>query len=413
MSSPQPNPRPLRVLFIDGVGPFGGASRSLFEAIRALPEGSVEARFVAADGTAVDFYRKVAADVITTRGLTRFDNTRYSHYRGVRWLVLLRELFHFPFTLAALYRARRRWGDVDLIHGNEITEIIPLLIAKRVFGAPAMVHVRSMQRVAPNSYRTRWFESKLRTELSAVVAIDENVRSTLPPDIAVDVIHNSFTPKADAHPDPALLERLAALRPSSLKVGFVGNLHLGKGLLDLLEAARLVVSQGWDVEFLVVGGETRNDQGLVRRILATAGLAQNVDEILGAKIEEYKLGNHFHLLGPTKDIQRVYERLDVLSFPSHFDAIGRPVFEAAFSGVPAVACISDPRPDTMAPNETGLAVSARNPKALAEAIIYFAGDRQEVRRMGENARRLAITNFDPAKNSRKLLDVYRRIGGKE
>jgi hypothetical protein len=26
------------------------------------------------------------------RGLTRFDNTRYSHYQGVRWLVALREI---------------------------------------------------------------------------------------------------------------------------------------------------------------------------------------------------------------------------------------------------------------------------------------------------------------------------------
>lgn len=99
----------IRVLYIDGVGPFGGASRSLFEAIRALPSGSVEGYFLAAEGTALDYYRRVAKDVVVTRGLTRFDNTQYSYYRGARWLVLLREAFHMPFTLASVVCAKLKW----------------------------------------------------------------------------------------------------------------------------------------------------------------------------------------------------------------------------------------------------------------------------------------------------------------
>ena len=45
----------IRVLYIDGDGPFGGASRSLFEAVRALPDGTVAPYFVASRGTALDF----------------------------------------------------------------------------------------------------------------------------------------------------------------------------------------------------------------------------------------------------------------------------------------------------------------------------------------------------------------------
>jgi len=74
----------MRVLYIDGVGPFGGASRSLFEAVRALKREGVKPYFIAANGTALDFYGQVAEELIATRGLTRFDNTQYSHYRGVR-----------------------------------------------------------------------------------------------------------------------------------------------------------------------------------------------------------------------------------------------------------------------------------------------------------------------------------------
>src|SRR6185369_9592955 len=126
----------IRVLYICGVGPLGGSSRSLYEAIKAFPKEKVEPYFIAVRGSALPFYQEVAADVITTSGLTRFDNSRYSYYRGMRWLVLLRELWYLPFTLAAILRAKLRWGHVDVIHANEFMAIVPLLIAGRVFRAP-------------------------------------------------------------------------------------------------------------------------------------------------------------------------------------------------------------------------------------------------------------------------------------
>lgn len=409
--SPSTRKDALRVLYIDGVGPFGGASRSLFEGVRALPKDSVKPHFIAADGTALDFYRQLTDQFVVTRGLTRLDNTRYSYYRGLRWLVLLREIYHIPFMLKAIREARRKWGDIDVIHANEITEIVPLLLARRVFGAPAIVHVRSMQRMDSESRRSRWLQRQLRT-LAAIVAIDENVRSTLPADTEVTVIHNSFTPARAAKPDKAFIARLDALRPQSLKVGFIGNLHHGKGLMDLLDAAKIVLDAGRDVDFVIIGGQTRQDSGLKAKALRMLGLAQNVQEQLEQKIAELGVGDRFHLFGSTTDIQRVYERLDVLCFPSHFDAAGRPVFEAAYSGVPSIASISDPRPDTLDHGETGLAIPAKNPQKLAEAIMHFADDRGEVKRMGENARQLAHRNFDPATNSQHLLTLYEKVTGR-
>lgn len=399
----------MRVLYVDGVGPFGGASRSLYEVVRAMPEGSVEPLFVVQRGTILDFYGPLASDVIATRGLTRFDNTRYGHYRGARWLVLLRELAHAPYTLIALLRARRRWGHVDVVHANEVTEILPALLAKRLFRAPLVVHVRSLQRAGDRSLRTRWVESRLRDAVDVVVAIDENVRATLPRDVPVDVIHNSFTAAHAASPDPALLERLAPLRSGALIVGFVGNLHLSKGLYDLLEAARLVRDAGRDVEFVVVGGTTRSDKGLKGRLLTQMGFAQNVHAEVAQRIEAAGLTDCFHLLGPTKDIQRVYERIDVLCFPSHFDAPGRPVFEAAFSGVPSIVAVTRPMPDTLVDGVTGVAVPARDPARLAQAILHFADDRAAVARMGLAARALAERNFDPRRNAARLLAVYTRL----
>ncbi|MGV8934728.1 MAG: glycosyltransferase family 4 protein [Gallionellaceae bacterium] len=399
----------IKILYIDGDGPFGGASRSLFEAVRALPLGSVEPYFVASRGTALGFYGQVAKSVIDTRGMTKFDNTRYSYYRGVRWLVLLREIFHFPYTIVALLKARIQWKQVDLIHVNEFVYIVPALLAKFIFRAPLVVHVRSLARTDERSLRTRWLNAMLARNVDAVVAIDGNTRATLPANLTVDVIQNSFTAKSSPKPDPHILAKLDALRPGSLKVGFVGNLHHSKGLFDMLDAAKLIHHAGRDVEFVIVGGVTIEDKGLKAWALMRAGLAQNVQAELSIRIEQAGLTNCFHLLGATFDIKCVYDRLDVLLFPSHYDAPGRPVFEAAFSSVPSIVAVNHPTADTLVHGETGLAIPAQNPSKLAEAILYFADNPREVQRMGANAKQLADSNFDPATNARKLLAVYNRV----
>jgi glycosyltransferase involved in cell wall biosynthesis len=397
-----------KILYIDGDGPFGGASRSLFEAVSAIPTGSVKPYFLATSGTALEFYRQVALDLIETRGMSKFDNTRFGHYRGVRWLILLRELFHFPFTIVALLKARKRWKHFDLIHVNEIVYIIPALLAKLLFRAPLVVHVRSLARNDKTSMRTRWINAALAHGADAVVTIDETVRDSLPRELPVDVIHNSFTAMRTPKPDLHFISRLTQLRPGSLKVGFVGNLHESKGLFDIFEAAKLINQVRRDVDFVIVGGVTLNDKGLKAWMLEHAGLAQNVQAELAARVESEGLSDCFHLMGATLDIKYVYDHFDILLFPSHFDAPGRPVFEAAFSSVPSIVAIKNPRSDTLVHGETGLAIEAKNPPKLAEAILYFAENRSEAQRMGNNAKKLAEFNFEPATNAHKLMAVYSR-----
>jgi glycosyltransferase involved in cell wall biosynthesis len=400
----------MNVLYLDGVGPFGGASRSLFEAVRALRAKGVRPYFVVANGTALDFYSQVAEGLIVTHGLTRFDNTQYSHYRGVRWVVLLREFFHLPFTLFAIRKALRKWkGQIDVIHVNEVTEIIPGLIAKRLFRVPMVVHVRSPQWAKQNSLRSRWVNGVLRRSANAIIAINETTRATMPVELNVEVIQNSFTPEKSPDPDQSVLYKLGQLRDSSLKIGFVGNVQASKGILELVEAARLLKEQDADVEFVIVGGITRVDKGFTGWALSKAGLVQDVVEELQRRIKQYGLEQSFHLFGSTSDIQRVYERLDVITFPSHFDAPGRPVFEAAFSAVPSIVCVRKPLSDTLVHNVTGLAIPARDPFALSEAVRYFEINRDEVKRMGRAAQKLAVDSFDSARNASLLFDVYKRV----
>lgn len=402
--------RPLRVLYIHLTGAFGGSSRSLLETVRAFPEGAVQALFVTPRGTAGRFFSAVG-EVIEARGLTQFDNTRYSHYRGLRWLVLLREIAYLPATVLALHRARQRWGAVDLIHLNEFTGLIPLWLARRWFRASAVIHVRSVARVAPGSRRTCWVNRMLAQEAGAVIAIDHTVRGSLPAELHVDVIHNAFSPKDAQTPDHAFDHKLGALRPESFKVGFVGNLLRVKGIEELIEAARLTRDRGLDIEFVVVGDDAHSSLGWRARGLNLLGLRQNMRAEVEEMLDRHSLRDRVHLVGFSTDIARAYRRMDVLAFPSHYDAPGRPIFEAAFFGVPSIVAVREPKPDTLVDGVTGLAIEPRAVEQLARAIERLASNRETTRRMGEAAHRLAVSQFNVDRNAARMLELYRRVVG--
>lgn len=400
----------VSILYIAGVGAFGGASRSLFEMLRAGRRDRYRRLFLVQRGTASDYYRQVGDGFVSTRGVTRFDNTQFSHYRGVRWLVVLRELFYLPFTLGALARARLKWRRVDIIHANEVLEILPGIVASLMYRAPLIVHVRSPQRRDWTSFRTRLQHALLRRFAARIIAIDEGGRATLPPDLNVKVIHNSFAAKSAELPDLTMREALARFATTrALKVGFVGNLHAAKGVDCLVDAAEILTARGYSCEFLLVGGHTASSRGLTWRLLDMVGLAQNRGDAMAERLANSLARDRVHLLGPTADIDALYQAVDVVVFPSHYDAPGRPVFEAALYGVPSVVAVRQPFPDTLVDGVTGIAIPAPKGALLAEALARLDDDRLLLARMGEAALALGRANFTPETNAAEMEAVYEEV----
>jgi glycosyltransferase involved in cell wall biosynthesis len=401
----------LRVLYLHPIGAFGGASRSLLELLRGFPPRAVEPRIVVTRGHAADVLESAGYAVLRARGLSQFDCTRFGYYRGLRWLIVLRELWYLPFTLSALWRARRTWGSIDLIHVNEVTAIVPSLLAKAVFRAPLIVHVRSVQQDRGIPLRRRVLTRFLQRYADAVLAIDATVLASLPREIRTDVIHNAFTPELEGRTPDTVQQLERRLHPGSLRVGMVGNLLPLKGVYEFFEAARLCAQRGVEADFIVVGSNPRKLEGAKGALLKRLGFARDVEADLGQFVAEHKLEDRVHRLPFTAEISSIYRMLDVVCFPSLLDAVGRPVLEAAWFGVPSIAAVERPQPDTFIDGETGIRIAARDPQAIATAVARLSTDRADLRRMGEAAKRLAKANFDARKNAMQVLEIYRRALG--
>lgn len=392
---------PLRVIYLHPFSAYGGATKSLAELIGAMPSGAIEGVVLAPPGVASESLHRVGLTVLPVRGLSQWDDTRFGHYRGARWLILLRELAYWPGSLLALRRAARH-GPYDLIHCNEITALLLGFMAKRMLGTPLLVHVRSLQRDGGDSSVTAWLQGLLRRHADAVVAIDEAVRRTLPASLPVEIIHNGMKLPAEM---PARSHSPA--RPFC--VGIIGVLHRSKGVYELLEAARLLRDRGVPLRVKVVGANVRPLSGVRGWVLRRLDFARDVRAELEAFVKLHRLQEVVEFTGFIPDIRPVYGQLDAVCFPSHLDAPGRPVFEAALYGLPTIVAMREPTADVIIDGETGICISEPTPLAIADAIQCLANDRERSRAMGLKARLLAIGRFDSKICAEKMLATYKSV----
>jgi len=391
----------LKVLYLHPAAAFGGASKSLIELYAILRDAGVHGTVLTPAGPVCQSFAEAGLQVEVVKGMSQFDNTRYGYYRKVRWLILLRELFLLPFSLLGLWRLRR--GSFDLIHVNEIT-LLPLgVIAKWMLRVPLVVHVRSLQRKPGVGLRTRWVNALLRRYANEVVAIDHTVAGTLDPNVPHVIIHNGLKVAGQVPaPQPRDIEDV-------VKVGFLGVLIPLKGIFELVEAMRILKGRGVRIECLVAGENARELSSFKAWLLRKFGFARDMRAELEVLIRRENLEEQVKLLGFVSDVRTLYPQLDILCFPSHLDAPGRPVFEAAFYSVPSVVVVTNPVPDALVHEVTGLAVPTPDPTLIANALQRMAESPLWRRQLGSQARSWAEHTFSIEANGARVLDLYRQI----
>ncbi len=390
----------MRVLYLQPSGVFGGSPKSLIEVFRCLAKSGVKATVLTPAGSAADAFAAVGMDVRRVKGLSQFDNTRYGYYREARWLILLRELFFLPFSLVALWNLRRE--HFDLIHANEVTVLPLAVIAKRVLGAPLVVHVRSLQRRPIESRRAVWVNRCLERHADAVIAIDQTVAGTLAKEVASIIVHNGL----DTSPSEAISPALGSNAIEAVKVGFIGVLLPHKGIYELMEAMRILKERKVPVELIVVGENSRALAGAKAWVLRKFGFHRDVQSDLEELVKKHGLADRVKFVGFVGDVRTLYPQIDILCFPSHLDAAGRPVFEAAFYGIPGVVAVADPPADAIVHNVTGLAIPRPDPVLIADALQRLAKDEEFRLRLGRQAQEWARENFSIVKSADKMFNIY-------
>jgi glycosyltransferase involved in cell wall biosynthesis len=170
----------------------------------------------------------------------------------------------------------------------------------------------------------------------------------------------------------------------------VANLRAEKGYDVLLEAAHLVAERGLPVRFAAVG------RGPLK-------------EELEARHAQLGLRDQFKFLGPRGDVLRLLAGSDIFVLPSHHEGMPVTLMEATSIGLAIVATKVGGVPGILTDNESGLLVAPGRPDLMADAIARLAADPELRHRLGTAAQTLSA-RFDVAGASRKIEDIYRRLG---
>ncbi len=390
----------IKALYIQHVGLLGGSGRSLYEMISALPADKVDPHLICQRGPLKGIFEKTNIPVLVCSGLTNFNNNNYGYYHSWRWAILIRELILILPTISVLIRARLKWGKFDIIHINEITMPLVVLFCKLIFfSTPIVVHARAIQRNYIN-WRARFIKFLLKIFVQKIIAINQSVKASFPFKLKnIEVIHNGMVP-------PKGPEKKHSDRKDKVVVGMVGLINRAKGCIEFVEAANLCEQRNLKIEYKLFGkvGDFRN--GVIFKLLNFLKLQENITKELQEYIKRHGLEKKIELCPFESNLAKIYKELDIVCFPSRDPAPGRPIFEAGFFGVPAIASINDPRPDTFIPGQTGILVSPRNPNELAKAISMLCLSSELRKQMGSNAFKLSHKNFNAISNSEKVYKLY-------
>lgn len=163
---------------------------------------------------------------------------------------------------------------------------------------------------------------------------------------------------------------------------FVGWIIEDKGILDLLDAVKLIVRET-DCPFH----------------LRLVGPAFGREEYWHGEVMRRSIAHVTTLVGNVGSrhaILEEYRNADIFVFPSHFEGLPMALLEAIAAGLPSVGTRVGGIPDILDDNHCGLLVSPHAPRELASAILSLLNDAALRARLSTCASLRAQRVYSPA-----------------
>lgn len=174
----------------------------------------------------------------------------------------------------------------------------------------------------------------------------------------------------------------------------ISRLIYDKGIVEYIDAIRLLKARGVDARFQVLGAKDPNHKrGIPVEI---------VDGWIGEGLIEY--------LGTTDDVKSVVELSDCVVLPSYREGLPRTLLEAASLGKPIITTDTAGCKHVVDDQETGFLCKVRSADDLAEKMLSMLKLSSERRQsMGEKGRKKVKEQFDETIVINKYKDAIQRL----
>jgi glycosyltransferase involved in cell wall biosynthesis len=226
--------------------------------------------------------------------------------------------------------------------------------------------------------------------------LEQEARAAGVPTARIHLIPNALDMARFAPAAPEVrAARRASLGLSADRVAclFVGRLSREKGVLDLVEAWRLL---GPSPGTLVVAGPDMT------------GHAWDAGPAARELVRRYGLEDSVTFSGPVTDVPGILGAADLLVQPSHFEAQGLSAVEALACGVPVIASNVGGLPEFVSDGRNGRLVPPGDPPALAAALRELITDVAQRTRLAAAAR-ASVRDYDERVVFKRMLDLIQGL----
>lgn len=163
-----------------------------------------------------------------------------------------------------------------------------------------------------------------------------------------------------------------------------------KGVMEYVEAVRLLKHGGINAKFLLVGDIDPHNPATLTK-----------SELDGIREE----GN-IEILGHRSDIPELFANANIVVLPSYREGLPRVLVEAAAAGRAVITTDAPGCRDAIDPDVSGLLVPVRDAQALASAMQRLIEDKALRLHMGKNSRELAEREFSIEKIVLEHMEIY-------
>ena len=170
---------------------------------------------------------------------------------------------------------------------------------------------------------------------------------------------------------------------------FIGRLLKEKGIFDFIEAAKIVKQQYPKAKFTVLGNIDADNPGALH--------SEQVQELVATGLIDYP--------GQVSNVVDWITNSDVFVLPSYREGVPRSTQEAMAVGRAIITTDVPGCRETVVEGVNGFIVPKWNPQALAEKMIHFIENPEQIQVMGEQSYKIAQEKFDARKVNERLLKI--------
>lgn len=173
---------------------------------------------------------------------------------------------------------------------------------------------------------------------------------------------------------------------------FIGRIVKDKGMNELANCLRRLPKTFPDVKLLLVGP-----------------CESKLDPLHEGNEEFFKTSPNVCYVGVQYDVRPFLLASDALVFPSYREGFPNVVLQAGAMGLPAIVTNINGCNEIIVDGCNGKIIPSRDENALHEMMIYFIENKNEVKKMTDNARSMIIQRYEQKAVWEAILEMYQHL----